>query len=164
MADNYLTLTGNLTADPELRFTTDGKPVANFTVAHTARRYDKSTGGYVDGDSLFMRCSVWGTMAENAAESLTKGARVVVQGKLTQRSYETREGESRTVVELQVDEVGASLRYATAKLSRVTKDSQRTQQQPQQPAPPAATPDPWAAPDTTQQTGGAPDPWAATPY
>ncbi|MDR2565686.1 MAG: single-stranded DNA-binding protein [Bifidobacteriaceae bacterium] len=117
--DTVITVVGNLTADPELRFTANGAtPVANFTVASTPRTYDRGTGEWKDGEALFLRCSVWREAAENVAESLTKGMRVIVQGRLTQRSYETREGERRTVVELQVDEVGPSLRYASAKVQR----------------------------------------------
>jgi single-strand DNA-binding protein len=117
--DTVITVIGNLTADPELRFTANGAtPVANFTVASTPRTYDRASGEWKDGEALFLRCSIWREAAENVAESLTKGMRVIVQGRLVQRSYETREGERRTVVELQVDEVGPSLRYASAKVSR----------------------------------------------
>jgi single-strand DNA-binding protein len=117
--DTVITVVGNLTGDPELRFTANGAtPVANFTVASTPRTFDRSTGEWKDGEALFLRCSVWREAAENVAETLTKGMRVIVQGRLTQRSYDTREGERRTVVELQVDEVGPSLRYASAKVTR----------------------------------------------
>ncbi len=116
--DTVITVIGNLTADPELRFTPSGAAVANFTVASTPRQFDRQSNEWKDGDTLFMRCSVWREAAENVAESLTKGTRVIVQGRLVQRSYETREGEKRTVVELQVDEVAPSLRYATAKVTR----------------------------------------------
>ena len=116
--DTVITVVGNLTADPELRFTPSGAAVANFTVASTPRQFDRQSNEWKDGDTLFMRCSVWREAAENVAESLTKGTRVIVQGRLVQRSYETREGEKRTVVELQVDEVAPSLRYATAKVTR----------------------------------------------
>jgi single-strand DNA-binding protein len=116
--DTVITVVGNLTADPELRFTPSGAAVANFTVASTPRQFDRQSNEWKDGDTLFMRCSIWREAAENVAESLTKGTRVVVQGRLVQRSYETREGEKRTVVEMQVDEVGPSLRYATAKVTR----------------------------------------------
>jgi single-strand DNA-binding protein len=116
--DTVITVVGNLTADPELRFTPSGAAVANFTVASTPRQFDRQSNEWKDGDTLFMRCSIWREAAENVAESLTKGTRVIVQGRLVQRSYETREGEKRTVVELQVDEIGASLRYATAKVTR----------------------------------------------
>ncbi len=116
--DTVITVVGNLTADPELRFTPSGAAVANFTVASTPRQFDRQSNEWKDGDTLFMRCSIWREAAENVAESLTKGTRVIVQGRLVQRSYETREGEKRTVVEMQVDEIGPSLRYATAKVTR----------------------------------------------
>jgi single-strand DNA-binding protein len=119
--DTVITVVGNLTDDPELRFTSSGAAVANFTVASTPRFFDKQTNDWKDGDALFLRCSVWRQAAENVAESLTKGARVIVQGRLKQRSYETREGEKRTVYELDVDEVGPSLRYATTKVSKVSR-------------------------------------------
>lgn len=119
--DTVITIVGNLTADPELRFTPSGAAVANFTVASTPRTFDRQSNEWKDGDTLFMRCSIWREAAENVAESLTKGTRVIVTGRLVQRSYETREGEKRTVVELQVDEVGPSLRYASAKLTRTQR-------------------------------------------
>jgi single-strand DNA-binding protein len=119
--ETIITVVGNLTADPELRFTPSGAAVANFTVASTPRTLDKSTNEWKDGDALFLRCSVWRQAAENVAESLTRGMRVVVQGRLKQRSYETKEGEKRTVVELDVDEVGPSLKYATAKVNKTTR-------------------------------------------
>lgn len=116
--ETVITIIGNLTADPELRFTPSGAAVADFTVASTPRTFDRSSNEWKDGETLFMRCSVWREAAENVAESLRKGMRVIVQGRLTQRSYETREGERRTVVELQVDEVGPSLRRAKAQVTR----------------------------------------------
>jgi len=116
--DTVITVIGNLTADPELRFTPSGAAVANFTIASTPRTFDRQANVWKDGDTLFLRCSLWREAAENVAESLTKGTRVIVQGRLVQRSYETREGEKRTVVELQVDEIGPSLAYATAKVTR----------------------------------------------
>jgi single-strand DNA-binding protein len=119
--DTVITVVGNLTDDPELRFTSSGAAVANFTVASTPRFFDKNSGDWKDGDALFLRCSIWRQAAENVAETLTKGARVIVQGRLKQRSYETREGEKRTVYELDVDEVGPSLRYATAKVTKATR-------------------------------------------
>jgi len=121
--DTILTVVGNLTADPELRFTPSGAAVANFTVASTPRTFDRQTQEWKDGDALFMRCNVWRQAAENVAESLTRGARVVVSGRLKQRSYETKEGEKRTVVELEVDEIGPSLRYATAKVTKASRGS-----------------------------------------
>jgi len=119
--DTVITVVGNLTADPELRFTPSGAAVANFTVASTPRTLDKGTNEWKDGEALFLRCNVWRQAAENVAESLTRGARVVVTGRLKQRSFETREGEKRTVVELEVDEVGPSLRYATAKVNKTAR-------------------------------------------
>jgi single-strand DNA-binding protein len=112
---------GNLTADPELRFTPSGAAVANFTVASTPRTLDRQTGEWKDGEALFLRCNVWRQAAENTAESLTRGMRVIVSGRLRQRSFETREGEKRTVVEMEVDEVGPSLRYATAKVNKAIR-------------------------------------------
>jgi single-strand DNA-binding protein len=119
--DTIITVVGNLTADPELRFTPSGAAVANFTVASTPRIFDRQSNEWKDGDALFMRCSIWREAAENVAESLTRGSRVIVQGRLKQRSYETREGEKRTVVELEVDEIGPSLRYATAKVNKASR-------------------------------------------
>ena len=119
--DTVITVVGNLTSDPELRFTPSGAAVANFTVASTPRTLDKQSGEWKDGEALFLRCNIWRQAAENVAESLTRGARVVVQGRLKQRSFETKEGEKRTVVELEVDEIGPSLRYATAKVTRAAR-------------------------------------------
>jgi single-strand DNA-binding protein len=116
--DTVLTVIGNLTADPELRFTPSGAAVANFTVASTARTYDRNAEQWRDGEALFLRCSLWRQPAEHVADSLTRGSRVIVQGRLRQRSYETREGEKRTVVELEVDDIGPSLRYATATITK----------------------------------------------
>ena len=116
--DTIITIIGNLTADPELRFTPSGAAVASFTVASTPRTFDRQTGEWKNAETLFMPCQAWRQMAENIAESLTKGTRVIVQGRLVQRSYTTREGENRTVVEMQVDEIGPSLRYAKAQVTR----------------------------------------------
>ena len=116
--ETIITLVGNLTADPELRFTPAGAPVANFTVASTPRTFDRQTNEWRDGDAMFLNCSVWRQAAENVAESLTKGMRVIVQGRLKSRSFETREGERRTVFEVDVDEVGPSLKYASAKVQK----------------------------------------------
>ena len=113
-----ITVIGNLTADPELRFTPNGAAVANFTVASTPRTFDRQTNEWKDGDAMFLNCSVWRQYAENVAESLSKGTRVIVSGRLKSRSYETREGEKRTVFEIDVEEVGPALRYATAKVTR----------------------------------------------
>jgi single-strand DNA-binding protein len=119
--DTTITVVGNLTADPELRFTPAGAAVANFTVASTPRTYDRQSGEWKDGEALFLRCSIWREAAENVAESLTRGSRVIVSGRLKQRSFETREGEKRTVVEVEVDEIGPSLRYATAKVNKASR-------------------------------------------
>ncbi len=119
--ETVITLVGNLVDDPELRFTPSGAAVAKFRLASTPRTYDKQTGEWKDGESLFLSCNVWRQAAENVAESLTRGMRVIVQGRLKQRSYETREGEKRTVFEVEVDEVGPSLRSATAKVNKTTR-------------------------------------------
>jgi single-strand DNA-binding protein len=119
--ETTITVIGNLTADPELRFTPSGAPVANFTVASTPRTFDRQTNEWKDGEALFLNCSIWRQAAENVAETLTRGMRVIVSGRLKARSYETREGEKRTVFEIDVDEVGPSLRYATAKVSKTTR-------------------------------------------
>ena len=119
--DVTVTVIGNLTDDPELRFTPSGAAVANFTVASTPRFLDKNTNEWKDGDALFLRCSIWRQAAEYVAESLQRGTPVIVQGRLRQRSYETKEGEKRTVVELEVDEIGPSLRYATAKVTKAQR-------------------------------------------
>lgn len=121
--ETVITVIGNLTGDPELRFTPSGAAVANFTVASTPRTYDKQSNEWRDGEALFLRCSIWRTAAENVAESLTKGARVIVTGRLKQRSYETKEGEKRTVVELDAEEVGPSLKFATASVQRAGRES-----------------------------------------
>jgi single-strand DNA-binding protein len=119
--DTNITVIGNLTADPELRFTPSGAAVANFTVASTPRIYDRQSGEWKDGEALFLRCNIWREAAENVAESLTRGSRVIVHGRLKQRSFETREGEKRTVFEVEVDEIGPSLRYATAKVNKASR-------------------------------------------
>lgn len=118
MNETTLTITGALTADPELRFTGSGIAVANFTVASNARRFDKATNGYVDAEPIFLRCTAWRTTAENVAESLTRGMRVIVTGNLKTNSYETREGDKRTSLELNVTEVGASLLFATVTVTK----------------------------------------------
>jgi single-strand DNA-binding protein len=119
--DTVITVIGNLTSDPELRWTPSGAAVANFTIASTPRTLDRETQEWKDGEALFLRCSVWREAAENVAESLTRGSRVMAQGRLKQRSFETKEGDKRTVVELEVDEIGPSLRYATATVSRAAR-------------------------------------------
>jgi len=144
--DVVVTVVGNLTNDPELRFTPSGAAVASFTVASSSRVLDRTTNEWKDGETVFMRCSVWRQYAENVAESLTKGTRVIVQGRLKQRSYETREGEKRQVMEVEVDDVGPALRYATAKVNRVQRQG--------------------GGFDGGQSAGGAApadDPWASSP-
>lgn len=116
--ETVITIVGNLTADPELRWTQSGSPVASFTIASTPRSFDRQSGEWKDGETLFMRCTAWREMAENIAETLRKGARAMVRGRLVQRSFETREGDRRTVVEMQADEVGVSLRHARAQVMR----------------------------------------------
>ena len=119
--DTVLTIIGNLTSEPELRWTASGAAVASFTIASTPRTLDRQTQEWKDGEALFLRCSVWREAAENVAESLTRGSRVIAQGRLKQRSFETKEGEKRTVVELEVDEIGPSLRYATATVTKAAR-------------------------------------------
>jgi single-strand DNA-binding protein len=147
--ETVITVVGNLTGDPELRFTPSGAAVASFTVASTPRTLDKATNEWKDGEALFLRCSIWRQAAENVAESLQKGMRVIVQGRLQQRSYDTKEGEKRTVIELQVDEIGPSLKYATAKVNRTTR---------------GAGSGGFGAPSSGSGGSGAPadDPWAAS--
>lgn len=142
MSSNAFTIVGNLTADPELRFTASGAAVVNFTIASTPR-HKNAAGDWVDGDTLFMKCTLWRQAAENAAESLRKGNRVIATGKLASRTFETREGEKRTVVELDVDEVGPSLKNATAVISRTVQASGMGFNTGN-----AHTEDPWAAPKT----------------
>jgi len=119
--ETTITVVGNLTDDPELRFTPSGAAVAKFRIASTPRTLDRQSGEWKDGEPLFLACNVWRDAAEHVAESLQRGARVIVQGRLRQRSYETREGEKRTVYELEVDEIGPSLRYATAKVQKMSR-------------------------------------------
>jgi single-strand DNA-binding protein len=169
--ETIITVVGNLTDDPELRFTPSGAAVANFTVASTPRTFDKNSNEWVDQEAMFLRCSIWRQAAENVAESLQRGMRVVVQGRLKARTYETREGEKRTVFEVEVDEIGPSLKFATAKVNRTSRQgggggysggggqSQGGQ--------PAAGDDPWATPapaaggQGAPAGGGAGDPWGA---
>ena len=159
--DTLITVVGNLVDDPELRFTPSGAAVANFRIASTPRTYDKQAGEWRDGEALFLGCSVWRQAAENVAESLTRGMRVIVQGRLKQRSYETREGEKRTAYEIDVEEVGPSLTFATAKVARAPRQGGGGQQQPRPQQAAAAQPNngwgqqqpssysPWDAPATT---------------
>jgi single-strand DNA-binding protein len=156
--ETVITLVGNLVEDPELRFTPSGAAVANFRVASTPRTFDRQNNEWKDGETLFLSCSVWRQAAENVAESLQRGMRVIISGRLKSRSYETREGEKRTVFEIDVDEVGPSLKTATAKVTKTTRSSGGYG---------SAQSDPWATQGSpagaSQQDGGATggDPWAA---
>lgn len=149
----YTTIVGNLTADPELRFTQSGAAVVSFTVASTPRIFDRQSGEWKDGDALFMRCNAWRQVAENVSESLFRGNRVLVTGRLKQRSFENKEGERRTVVELEVEEVGPSLRYATAKVSKVSRSSEAGDDRQRTGANPPSARDPWAI-DPPRTSGG----------
>ncbi|CUU61117.1 single-strand DNA-binding protein [Parafrankia irregularis] len=139
--ETVITVVGNLTADPELKFTPNAVAVAGFTIASTPRTFDQQSGKWVDGDPLFLRCSLWRQAAEHVTESLTKGTRVIVTGRLKQRSYETREGDKRTVFELDVDEIGPSLKFATARVSRAARGTGTGTT-----GPAAGGGDPWSAP------------------
>lgn len=180
IGETVITIIGNLTADPELRTTGQGAQVAGFTIANTARVYNKQTGQYEDGPALFMRCSAWNDLAQHCAQSLAKGMRVIAQGRLRQHSYQAQDGTNRTVVELQVDEIGPSLRYATAQVSRISHQGGPVygnpaaqtptvntgaggwSQQPAQSTQPAApADDPWGAPSDDRSSFGGfgkPDP------
>ncbi|WP_447587352.1 single-stranded DNA-binding protein [Microbacterium lacticum] len=156
--ETVITVVGNLTADPELRYTQNGLPVANFTIASTPRTFDRQANEWKDGDPLFLRASVWRDFAEHVAGSLTKGMRVVATGRLRQRSYQDREGQNRTAIELEVDEIGPSLRYATAQVTRAASGGGNFgggggQQRPQQVQ---QAEEPWATPGSA-----APDAWSA---
>jgi single-strand DNA-binding protein len=156
--DTIITVRGNLTADPELRFTPSGAAVANFTVASTPRTFDRQTNEWKDGEALFLRCNIWRQAAENVAESLTRGMRVIVAGRLRQRTFETREGEKRTVMEMEVDEVGPSLMYATAKVNKVNRKGADSGGYGSSNGSGAATDDPWAnvrGPQTANANAGA---------
>jgi single-strand DNA-binding protein len=146
--ETTITVIGNLTNDPELRFTPAGAAVANFTVASTPRTFDRNSNEWKDGEALFLRCSVWREAAENVAESLTKGMRVILSGDLKQRSYETKEGEKRTVIELEVQEIGPSLKYANAKVNRTQKSGTGGGQQAPRTQHPAS--DPWTGAEQSQ--------------
>ena len=166
IGETVITIIGNLTADPELRTTGQGAQVAGFTIANTARVYNKQTGQYEDGAALFMRCSAWRDMASHCAQSLAKGMRVIAQGRLQQHSYQAQDGTNRTVMELQVDEIGPSLRYATAQVSpiygnpaaqtpAVNTGAGGWSQQPARSTQPAApADDPWGAPSDDQSSFG----------
>lgn len=180
IGETVITIVGNLTADPELRTTGQGAQVASFTIANAARVYNKQTGQYEDGPALFMRCSAWNDLAQHCVQSLAKGMRVIAQGRLRQHSYQAQDGTNRTVVELQVDEIGPSLRYATAQVSRISHQGGPVygnpaaqtptvntgaggwSQQPAQSTQPAApADDPWGAPSDDRSSFGGfgkPDP------
>ncbi|MFT3797849.1 single-stranded DNA-binding protein [Microbacterium sp.] len=161
--ETVITVVGNLTADPELRYTQNGLPVANFTIASTPRNFDRQANEWKDGEALFLRASVWREFAEHVAGSLTKGSRVIATGRLKQRSYQDREGNNRTAIELEVDEIGPSLRYATAQVTRAASGggnfgggqggagSGAPQARPQ-----VQQDEPWATPGSS-----APDAWSA---
>lgn len=162
--ETIITVIGNVTADPELRFTQNGHAVANFTIASTPRTFDKQANEFKDGETLFMRCSAWRDMAENVAQSLSRGTRVIAQGNLTSRTFDTKEGDRRTVMELDVQEVGPSLKYATASVSKVDRRGQQQGQQAQggyapqqaQQGPPPSQGGSWGANPNAQQA----DPWS----
>jgi single-strand DNA-binding protein len=144
--ETIITVVGNLTSDPELRYTQNGLAVANFTIASTPRSFDRASNDWKDGDALFLRASVWREFAEHVAGSLTKGSRVIATGRLKQRSYETKEGEKRTSIELEVDEIGPSLRYATAQVTRTSSSREGGGGAPAGGRGPAQVADePWAA-------------------
>jgi single-strand DNA-binding protein len=157
--DTVITVIGNITGDPELRFTPSGAAVANFTVASTPRQFDRQSNEWKDGETLFMRCSVWRDAAENVAESLTKGTRVIVSGRLKQRSYD-KDGEKRTVIEMEVDEVGPSLRYASAQVRKAERSGAASPQQQAEFGGQAAQqyaqggPNPWQTGPSQAQAGG----------
>ena len=170
--ETLITVVGNLTDDPELRFTPSGAAVANFTVASTPRNFDKNSNEWVDGEAMFLRCSIWRQAAENVAESLQRGMRVVVHGRLKARTYETREGEKRTVFEIVVEEIGPSLKFATAKVNRTSRQGGGggysggggAPQGGGQGGQPAAADDPWATPAPAPAAGGGGAPAAADPW
>ena len=143
--ETVITVVGNLTSDPELRYTQNGLAVANFTIASTPRNFDRATSEWKDGDALFLRASVWREFAEHVASSLTKGARVIATGRLKQREYQTKEGEKRTSMELEIEDIGPSLKYAMATVTRAQSGGRGGQAAPQQKAP-AASGDTWNNP------------------
>jgi single-strand DNA-binding protein len=159
--DTQITIAGNLVDDPELRYTPTGVAVANFRVASTPRIFDKPSGEYKDGDSLFLTCNAWRQMAENCAESLQRGMRVIVQGRLRQRSYETKEGEKRTVYEVEVDDVGPSLKSASAKITKSNRSGGNGQasagSNQTHTGQPGAAEDPWAQPGDVKAGAGTSD-------
>lgn len=158
--ETIITVVGNLTADPELRYTQNGLPVANFTIASTPRNFDRQANEWKDGEALFLRASVWREFAEHVAGSLTKGSRVIATGRLKQRSYETREGEKRTAIELEIDEIGPSLRYATAQVTRAASGGGNygggQQSRPQQ----QVADEPWSTPGSAGAGASGGDAWS----
>jgi single-strand DNA-binding protein len=154
--ETIITVVGNLTADPELRYTQNGLPVANFTIASTPRNFDRQANEWKDGEALFLRASVWREFAEHVAGSLTKGSRVIATGRLKQRSYQDREGNNRTAIELEVDEIGPSLRYATAQVTRAASGGSGSGGGGQRPA--QVADEPWSTPGSSNAGGG--DAWA----
>src|SRR5690554_4205683 len=154
--ETVITVVGNLTSDPELRYTQNGLAVANFTIASTPRNYDRATSEWKDGESLFLRASAWREFGEHIAGSLTKGSRVIAIGRLKQRSYETKEGEKRTSIELEIDEIGPSLRYATARVTRAQPSGGNR-------APATAQEEPWAATAPTAPPTASTEPWTSEP-
>ena len=157
--ETQTTVVGNLTADVELRYTQNGLPVANFTIASTPRVFDRQSNEWKDQEPLFLRCSVWREFAEHVAGSLTKGSRVIAQGRLRQRSYE-HEGQKRTAIELEIDEIGPSLRYATAQVTRAQSNSNAGQFGGQPAAPQTAQHDPWAGQPVAQPGSQGAEGWA----
>jgi len=153
--ETVITVVGNLTSDPELRYTQNGLAVANFTIASTPRNFDRASNDWKDGEALFLRASVWREFAEHVAGSLTKGSRVVATGRLKQRSYETKEGEKRTSIELEVDEIGPSLRYATAQVTRTSSSREGGGGQPRG----QVADEPWAPSAPAAASGGGNDVW-----
>lgn len=151
--ETVITVVGNLTADPELRYTQNGLPVANFTIASTPRTFDARSNEWKDGEALFLRASVWREFAEHVAGSLTKGSRVIATGRLKQRSYQDRDGVTKTAIELEIDEIGPSLRYATAQVTRAASSNGRGGGQPS----PAASSEPWSTPGAAAPTA---DDWS----
>lgn len=157
--ETIVTVVGNLTADPELRYTQSGLAVANFTIASTPRSFDRASNDWKDGEALFLRASVWREFAEHVASSLTKGSRVIAQGRLKQRSYETKEGEKRTSIELDVDEIGPSLRYATAQVTRSASVGSSGGQGAQRGGAAPVADEPWGAPVANPAPAGGGDVW-----
>ncbi|HEY0374843.1 MAG TPA: single-stranded DNA-binding protein [Amnibacterium sp.] len=164
--ETIITVVGNLTSDPELRYTQNGLAVANFTIASTPRNFDRQANEWKDGEALFLRASVWRDFAEHVAGSLAKGSRVIATGRLKQRSYETREGEKRTAIELEVDEIGPSLRYATAQVTRASgggggQGGGAPRGQVGGGGAARQNDDPWGAPGTATTSSGGADGWSA---